>query len=57
MELLNYVNERVADYKKIRGGLAYVSSIPRNQVGKLQRSFLTKWANSLSTKTYQNQIL
>ena len=50
MDLIRYVNEKVADHKKIRGELTFVPSIPRNVVGKLQRSFLTKWANAFDTK-------
>ena len=49
-DLIRYVNKRVADHKKIRGKLTFVQSIPRNVVGKLQRSFLTKWANAFDTK-------
>ena len=50
MDLIRYVNDKVADHKKIRGELTFVPSIPRNVVGKLQRSFLTKWANAFDTK-------
>ena len=49
-DLIRYVNKKVADHKKIRGKLTFVQSIPRNVVGKLQRSFLTKWANAFDTK-------
>ena len=46
-ELVEFVNKQVIEYKKIRGGLQFVSSIPRNDVGKLLRQKLTKWADEI----------
>lgn len=34
-ELIDYVNEKLDEYKKIRGGLKFVESIPRNPQGKI----------------------
>ena len=48
-DLVRFVNEKVADYKKIRGGITFVATIPRSVVGKLKRYSLTKWANTLSS--------
>jgi len=39
-DILQWVNELVAPYKKIRGGLYYLSEIPKNPTGKLMRSKL-----------------
>ena len=41
------MNGKLIDCKHIRGGLAFVSSIPRNNVGKLLRQKLTKWADTI----------
>lgn len=39
-ELLQYVNGKVADYKKLRGGLLFVDSVPRSPSGKILRKEL-----------------
>jgi len=36
-EILKYYDERVAPYKKLRGGLFYLPGLPRNPTGKLFR--------------------
>lgn len=43
-DLLAFVNEQVTDYKRIRGGIIFSRSIPRNSVGKLVRKEMRKWA-------------
>ena len=45
-DLEDFVNERVIDYKKIRGGISFQPIIPRNNVGKLLRNELTQWAEA-----------
>jgi hypothetical protein len=39
-ELLEYVQTRVADYKRLRGGVVFVDSIPRSPTGKILRRLL-----------------
>ncbi|XP_034251150.1 4-coumarate--CoA ligase 1-like [Thrips palmi] len=39
-EIVDYVNERVSAQKKLRGGVRFVSEIPRNPSGKLLRRIL-----------------
>ncbi len=36
-EVLDYVNERVSRAKRLRGGLFYLETFPRNPTGKLLR--------------------
>jgi acyl-coenzyme A synthetase/AMP-(fatty) acid ligase len=47
-DLLDFFNSKVADFKKIRGGIIFTSSIPRNVVGKLLRRHMRAWADSQS---------
>lgn len=35
--LEEYVNGRVVDYKKLRGGIAFIDNIPKNDSGKIMR--------------------
>lgn len=39
-EIIDYVNERVSAQKRLRGGVRFVSEIPRNPSGKLLRRVL-----------------
>ena len=41
-ELIEFVNQRVNQYQKIRGGLKFVDSIPRNPQGKILKPNLKK---------------
>ena len=43
-ELIEFVNSKVIDYKKIRGGILFRDEIPRNNVGKLVRRKMREWA-------------
>lgn len=36
-EVLSYVDERVSRHKKLRGGLFFLDTFPRNPTGKLLR--------------------
>lgn len=36
-ELQTFINERLSDYKQLRGGIAFVDSVPKNASGKLLR--------------------
>lgn len=36
-ELTDYVHSKVADYKKLRGGLVFVDAVPRSPSGKILR--------------------
>ena len=39
-ELTRFVNEKVDQYKQIRGGLKFVDTIPRNPQGKILKAQL-----------------
>ncbi|XP_046636731.1 4-coumarate--CoA ligase-like 7 [Daphnia pulicaria] len=39
-ELIDFTNERVADKEKLRGGVRFIESIPRNKLGKILRHHL-----------------
>ena len=39
-ELQNYVNGLVAPYKKLRGGIEFISEIPKSNTGKILRRLL-----------------
>ena len=41
-DLIEFVNQRVNQYQKIRGGLKFVDSIPRNPQGKILKPNLKK---------------
>ena len=43
-EIQEYVSSRVANYKQLRGGVAFVSEIPKNAVGKFLRRDLRERA-------------
>ena len=49
-ELLSFVNNQVSDYKRIRGGIIFRNSLPRNSVGKLLRRELRDWASGDGSK-------
>lgn len=36
-ELHAFVDERLSDYKRLRGGIQFVDSVPKNSTGKLMR--------------------
>ncbi len=39
-ELIEFVNSNVDEYRKIRGGVKFVTSIPRNPQGKILKAEL-----------------
>lgn len=39
-QIEEYINEKVTDYKKLRGGIVFVDSIPKNASGKILRRHL-----------------
>ena len=55
-DLTEFVNSRVASHKRIRGGITFVDSLPRNSLGKLLRDEMKEWiirqraANMLTKK-------
>ncbi|XP_060852190.1 luciferin 4-monooxygenase-like [Rhopalosiphum padi] len=40
--LVSYVNDRVKDHERLRGGIIFVDDVPRGRSGKLQREELLK---------------
>ncbi|XP_047144912.1 uncharacterized protein LOC100198219 isoform X1 [Hydra vulgaris] len=47
----NYVNERIADYKRLRGGIVFVSKLPKSPTGKLLRRVVKEeYLNSLPSQ-------
>ena len=49
-ELIEFVNSKVNDFKKIRGGIIFRDAIPRNTVGKLMRKKMRDWAEKLDSE-------
>lgn len=43
-EIQDYVSSRVAGYKQLRGGVVFVSEIPKNAIGKFLRKDLRERA-------------
>lgn len=44
--ILDFVNRQVADYKKIRGGIEFVKSLPKISIGKIDRMALKRRSRS-----------
>lgn len=42
-ELQDYIERKVSDHKKLRGGLKFVECIPRSPTGKILRRELRNW--------------
>ncbi len=43
-EIKDFVKERLADYKQLRGGVAFVKELPKNAIGKYLRRELRERA-------------
>lgn len=43
-DLIDFVASKVSDYKRLRGGLQFITAIPRNPNGKIMRRQLRKMA-------------
>ena len=39
-EVVKFINDKVADFKGVKGGVKFVKAIPRNPQGKIIRSKL-----------------
>lgn len=39
-EIVQWVNNRVANHKKLRGGVVFVAAVPRSPAGKILRKTL-----------------
>ena len=39
-DIHGYINERVSDHKKIRGGIVFLEAIPRSAAGKILKKDL-----------------
>ena len=47
-EIISFVEERVDDFKRIRGGVVFVDApLPRTMVGKLRRKDVRKMLNNV----------
>jgi len=42
--ILKHINDKVTDFKKIRGGILFRDSLPSNTAGKLLRRKMREWA-------------
>ncbi|KAK9761279.1 hypothetical protein K7432_013936, partial [Basidiobolus ranarum] len=40
LEIIQFLNKQVAPHKKLRGGIEFVSTIPKSPSGKIQRKIL-----------------
>lgn len=43
-----WIAERVSEYKRLRGGVAFIDEVPKSQSGKIQRKIVREWAESES---------
>jgi 4-coumarate--CoA ligase len=43
-EVKQFVKERLADYKQLRGGVAFIGEIPKSAIGKMLRRELRERA-------------
>jgi acyl-coenzyme A synthetase/AMP-(fatty) acid ligase len=43
---MTWLNGRVANYKKLRGGVKLVSEIPKNASDKILRRIMKEWAKA-----------
>jgi len=49
-DIIDYIKPLLSNFKQLRGGVAFVSEIPRNLNGKIMRDVLSKWAQSESAR-------
>lgn len=45
-DIMDYVAQRVANYKKLRGGVRFVDAIPKSNSGKILRREVKKWVKA-----------
>ena len=45
-EIKNFVSQRVAPHKKLRGGVYFIDKIPKSAAGKILRRFLREKAKN-----------
>jgi acyl-coenzyme A synthetase/AMP-(fatty) acid ligase len=45
-ELVDYVQSKVSNHKRLRGGVVFINAIPRNPTGKIMRKELRAIRNS-----------
>ena len=45
-EIMDFVKQRVADYKQLRGGVLFVGAIPKSPSGKILRKDLREMVKS-----------
>ena len=49
-ELIEFINERVAHFKYLRGGVEFVDHFPRTAIGKIDRKVLRAKAKAIVIK-------
>ena len=56
-DIKSFVNSKVkVDYKKIRGDILVRKEIPRNNVGKLLRREMRKWAENEAKSSERERV-
>ena len=45
-EIANWLDSKVANHKKLRGGVVFIDEIPKSQSGKILRRVLREKANN-----------
>ncbi len=48
--IATWLAERVAKYKRLRGGVVFVDEVPKSATGKVQRKIIRQWVEN-ETKT------
>ncbi len=41
--IATWLEERVAKYKRLRGGVVFVDEVPKSATGKVQRKIIRQW--------------
>lgn len=48
-DIVEWVKGLLSDFKQLRGGVAFVTEIPRNLNGKIMRDVLRQWTGNEAT--------
>lgn len=55
-EIHEFLNPRVSNYKRLRGGVRFVEEIPRNLNQKIMRNVLKEWADKDGTSNFKAKL-